>query len=72
MNSMLVLLIALALLALLAFFLPTIIAFRMQHRLRWTVLLVNLGVGWTILPWIFLMYALIYLGSRRSPPPHSI
>jgi hypothetical protein len=53
------------LLSLVLFFLPTIIAFRRDHRNRWVIFLINLVFGVTILGWVG---ALIWARNKIDDP----
>jgi hypothetical protein len=54
-----------ALLVLIGYFLPTIIAFRRNHRNRWVIFLINLVFGATVLGWIG---ALIWAMNKIDDP----
>jgi len=54
-----------ALLMLIGYFLPTIIAFRRNHRNRWVIFLINLVFGATVLGWIG---ALIWAMNKIDDP----
>jgi len=52
---------------LVAYALPALTAFRRGHPSRWTILLVNLLLGFTLLGWVIsLCWALSDLPERRS------
>ena len=55
----------LGVLSLVLFFLPTIIAFRRDHRNRWVIFLINLVFGATVLGWIG---ALIWAMNKIADP----
>jgi hypothetical protein len=55
----------LGVLSLVLFFLPTIIAFRRDHRNRWVIFLINFVFGATVLGWIG---ALIWAMNKIDDP----
>ena len=57
--------IVLGLIAIVLFFLPTIIAFRRDHRNRWVIFLINFVFGATVLGWIG---ALIWAMNKIDDP----
>jgi Na+/proline symporter len=63
--------------AFLCYFLPTIIAFRRQHRNRWVIFIVNFVFGGTLIGWLVaLIWALNKIddprkgGSKYDNQPH--
>ena len=57
--------IVLGLIAIVLFFLQTIVAFRRDHRNRWVIFLINLVFGVTILGWVG---ALIWARNKIDDP----
>ena len=57
--------IVLGLIAIVLFFLPTIIAFRRDHRNRWVIFLINFVFGATVLGWVG---ALIWAMNKIDDP----
>lgn len=64
-------------LLLVLFFIPTIIAFRRDHRNRWVSFLINLAFGATVLGWVgALIWAMNKIddplkgGIKYDPQPH--
>ena len=55
----------LGVLSLVIFFIPTIIAFRRDHRNRWVIFLINFVFGATVLGWIG---ALIWAMNKIDDP----
>ena len=58
------------LLALLAYFLPTVVAEARGHQNTGMIFLTNLLLGWTVLGWIGALIWAVTAVERRRPGPH--
>lgn len=46
---------------------PAIVAFLRKHRSRWTILILNILLGWTVIGWVItLVWSLSYPGERQK------
>ncbi len=53
-------------------FIPAIVAFARKHRSRWTISVLNVLLGWTVVGWVVtLVWAFSYPGekARKEPIP---
>jgi uncharacterized membrane protein YqaE (UPF0057 family) len=54
---------------LLAYFVPSVVAFVRGHHNKWAIFALNLLLGWTLLGWIG---ALVWSFTRPSPQPQVV
>ena len=47
--------------------LPSIVAFVRKHRSKWSIFIINILLGWTIIGWIItLVWSLSYAGENHQ------